>query len=88
MLIEERLPSGKVCWYAEDPDLPGCCATGASPSGAARNLVKSRRAWLAVARKLGQSVPDADMSNVFTDITFADRGWPRTEGTACMGGAA
>jgi predicted RNase H-like HicB family nuclease len=46
-------------YIADIPDLTHCSAFGKSPSIALRELQRAKKAWLAVAKKLGKPIPKA-----------------------------
>ena len=46
-------------YIADIPDLKHCSAFGKSPTIALRELQIAKKAWLAVAKKLGKTIPKA-----------------------------
>ncbi len=44
-------------WFAEIPDLPGCCSDGETQAEALLNVEDAKRGWIAAALELGRSVP-------------------------------
>ncbi len=54
----------EVSWSEEDagyiavaPDLPGCCAWGATAEEAVREVQDAQQAWIEACRKSGEPVP-------------------------------
>ena len=45
-------------WFAEIPELPGCCSDGETPEEAARNIQGAQRCWIEVQIKRGKAVPE------------------------------
>ena len=45
------------CYVADIPDLKYCSALGATPQQAVREVVRAKKAWLAVAKKEGKRIP-------------------------------
>ncbi len=44
-------------YIADVPDLVHCSAFGETPEKALREVLKAKKAWLAVARKAGKPIP-------------------------------
>ena len=44
-------------WFAEIPDLPGCCSDGPTPAEALKAAEEAQEFWLAVARERGLECP-------------------------------
>jgi predicted RNase H-like HicB family nuclease len=44
-------------FVAEVPELPGCCAHGASQEAALANAQEAMTLWLDTAREFGQAIP-------------------------------
>jgi len=49
-------------WFAEIPDLPGCCADGYSPNEAIREIREAKRVWIAAHINSGFEVPEPTQS--------------------------
>jgi predicted RNase H-like HicB family nuclease len=45
------------CYVADIPDLKYCSALGATPQQAVREVVRAKKAWLAIAKKEGKRIP-------------------------------
>jgi len=45
------------CYVADIPDLKYCSALGATQQQAVREVVRAKKAWLAVAKKEGKRIP-------------------------------
>ena len=44
-------------FVAEVPELPGCCAHGATQEGALSSAQEAMKLWLDTARELGRAIP-------------------------------
>lgn len=44
-------------WFAEIPELKGCCSDGATPEEALRNIQDAKISWIKTALKRGQKIP-------------------------------
>jgi len=45
------------CYVADIPDLKYCSACGSTPQQALREVMRAKKAWLAIAKKEGKRVP-------------------------------
>jgi antitoxin HicB len=44
-------------WFAEIPELPGCCSDGETPEEAAKNIQDAQILWISTQIKRGGVVP-------------------------------
>jgi predicted RNase H-like HicB family nuclease len=45
-------------WFAEIPDLPGCCSDGETPEEAAKNIQDAQKLWMKIQGERGKTVPE------------------------------
>jgi len=54
-------------WFAEIPDLPGCCAHGATPNQAIEELQASKELWIDKHIEDGYAVPEP-RANLYNEV--------------------
>jgi len=57
---------GGLYWFAEVPDLPGCCADGDTPEELVEMLAEAIKAWTNDAKERGQPVPEPSRTEKFS----------------------